>query len=65
MSKKKASYVSKYWFARGYYHSMEDVDEPPSIEMCEYYIELTGVNVIEEYSLGKTTATADRVNGLA
>ena len=43
---KSASFLQKYWFARGFsdklIHSSKDV---PSIEMVEYLEEISGINV--------------------
>jgi len=60
---KSASFVSKYWFARGYADRIMDLEaEAPKIEVNDYYEEITGVNIIEEYNLGYQEAQKDKVN---
>jgi len=60
---KSSSFVSKYWFARGYADRILDLDlDAPKIEVNDYYEEITGVNIIEEYNLGYQEAQKDKVN---
>jgi hypothetical protein len=62
-TKSKASYVAKYWFAQGYWHCMEKVDYSFSQELVDYYQDLVGVNIKEEYDLGFNTAETDKNRG--
>jgi hypothetical protein len=40
-----------------------DLDlDAPKIEVNDYYEEITGVNIIEEYNLGYQEAQKDKVN---
>lgn len=59
---KGISYTAKYWFARGYADCINNIDNPPSIEMQEYFLETLKVNVIDEYNHGKKVAERDKVN---
>jgi len=62
---KSASFVSKYWFARGYADRvMESEQDAPKIEVNDYYEEITGVNIIQEYNLGYQEAQKDKVNNV-
>ena len=62
---RSASFVSKYWFARGYADRiMELGSDAPKIEVNDYYEEITGVNIIEEYNLGYQEAQKDKVNNV-
>jgi hypothetical protein len=65
MMSKSASFLQKYWFARGFndrlMHSCKDV---PSIEMVEYVEEVAGINILNEYELGYEQAEKDRVNNV-
>jgi len=62
---KGASFMQKYWFARGFHdrlmYSSKDV---PSIEMVDYVREVSGVNILNEYELGYEKAEKDRVNNV-
>jgi hypothetical protein len=62
---KSASFLQKYWFARGFsdklIHSSKDV---PSIEMVEYLEEISGINILNEYELGYEQAEKDKVNNI-
>jgi hypothetical protein len=62
---KSASFLQKYWFARGFsdklIHSSKDV---PSIEMVEYLEEISGINILNEYELGYEQAEKDKVNNV-
>lgn len=59
-----APFVQRYYFARGYHHRICKEDNPPSIEVNDYYIAELNVNVIEMYKNGKEIAERDLVNGL-
>jgi hypothetical protein len=59
---KGISYTAKYWFARGYCDCINNTDNPPSIEMQEYFLEMLKVSVIDEYNHGKKIAERDKVN---
>lgn len=54
----------KYYFARGYHDRMNKVDNPPSAELNDYYLETLNVNVIEEYIKGREIAERDLINGI-
>jgi hypothetical protein len=60
---KGVKYTVKYWFARGYSDGLSDLDNPPSLDLKDYYLELLAVNVIEEYNLGIKVAKRDLING--
>jgi len=65
MSKKTPSYVIKYFFARGYADRVQNIEsEAPCSEVNDYYIEITGVNVVDQYNEGYAAAEKDRVNGI-
>ena len=60
---KSATFVSKYWFARGYADRVMNLEsDAPKAEINDYYEEITGVNVIQEYNLGYEEAQKDKVN---
>jgi hypothetical protein len=59
---KGVSYTAKYWFARGYSDCISNIDNPPSIELQEYFLEMLKVDVIEEYNHGKKIAERDKIN---
>jgi len=62
---KSASYLQKYWFARGFYDRLALTEKDvPSIELVEYIEEVSGVNVLKEYELGYEQAEKDRVNNV-
>lgn len=65
MSAKKVHSVPfsrKYYFARGYHDRMNRVDNPPSAELNDYYLETLNVNIIEEYNKGREIAERDLIN---
>lgn len=65
MSAKKVHSVPfsrKYYFARGYHDRMNKVDNPPSAELNDYYLETLNVNIIEEYIKGREIAERDLIN---
>jgi hypothetical protein len=57
-------FTRRYYFARGYHDRIIKVDNPPSSEVNEYYIQELDINVIEEYNKGREIAERDLVNGL-
>lgn len=62
---KRASFLQKYWFARGYHDALATLDrDPPPIELVEYAEELAGVNISGEYDLGYEQAKKDKVNSI-
>lgn len=62
---KSASFMQKYWFARGFYDRLAfSAKDVPSIEMVEYAEEVTGVNILKEYEAGYDQAEKDRVNSV-
>ena len=50
---KGVSYTAKYWFARGYSDCISNIDNPPSIELQEYFLEMLKVDA---ENLGKQIA---------
>lgn len=62
---RKASFVEKYYFAKGYADRLLDLDaEVPSSEVAEYYSEVCNVNIVTEYENGFAQAEKDKVNGI-
>jgi len=62
---KSASFMQKYWFARGFYDRLAfSAKDVPSIEVVEYAEEVTGVNILKEYEAGYDQAEKDRVNSV-
>lgn len=62
---KGAKFTSKYWFARGYADCVMNLEsDAPKVEVNDYYEEITGINVIEEYNLGYEEAQKDKVNNV-
>jgi len=55
-------YTVKYWFALGYHDCMVNKNNPPSIELYEYFLDTLKVNVIEEYNHGRKIAERDKIN---
>lgn len=43
---------------------MNKVDNPPSAELNDYYLETLNVNIIEEYIKGREIAERDLINGI-
>jgi hypothetical protein len=41
---------------------MNKIDNPPSAELNDYYLETLNVNIIEEYNKGKEIAERDLIN---
>lgn len=59
---KGVSYTAKYWFARGYNDGMNNLNEPPNLDLQEYFLETLKVNVIAEYNHGIKIAERDKIN---
>lgn len=68
MRKRKTSnpgFVEKYFFARGYADCIANYAmDAPELSVYEYYLELTGVDVFEQYNYGYEIAHKDKVNGI-
>jgi len=62
---KSASFLQKYWFARGFHDRLTfSAKDVPSIELVEYAEAVTGVNILKEYELGYEQAEKDKVNNV-
>lgn len=57
-------FTRRYYFARGYHDRITKVDNPPSSEVNDYYMQELNINVIEEYNKGREIAERDLVNDL-
>jgi hypothetical protein len=65
MKSKTSSYVTKYWYARGYHDSfLSDIPEVPLSEVNDYYLEICNIDIVKEYMNGFEQGKRDRINGI-
>lgn len=65
MKSKSASYVSRYWYARGYHDSFVIGNpEPPLSEVNDYYLEICDIDIVKEYTSGFDQGKKDAINGI-
>lgn len=60
----KVSHTQKYWFAIGYHQCVTNQYDPPSQEFIDYFKEMLGIDIYQEYLDGKKSAEKDLKNGI-